>query len=108
MDPPTYFNGVARETKSALTIIPVTQIIKALSLRNSISVDERTAFTAPHEAAKSFVDVVNTWAAQPERESEVSASFTDAKGRVAKIRLNCPDASFKFPRVSVNSLLSTK
>jgi hypothetical protein len=94
LDPPAYFNGVGREVISDLTIIPVTQIIKALRLRNSISVDERSAFTAPHGAAKSFVDVVNTWAARPERERETSASFTDAKGRIAKITLNCSEASY--------------
>jgi len=106
LDPPVYFNGVAREVDSDLTIIPVTQIIKALSLRNSISVDEKSAFTAPHEAAESFVDSVRTWAAQTERGSEVSAEYKDAKGRIARITLNCPDAN-TFPRVSVKSLLST-
>ena len=53
-----------------------------------------------------FVDVVHTWAARPKRESEVSGGLTDAKGRVAKITLNCSDASVDFPRVSINSLLS--
>jgi hypothetical protein len=106
--PPAYFNGVTGDVGSALTIIPVTQILKALSLRNSIGVDERTAFTAPHEAAKSFVDAVMSWAAQPtlpERGSSVSTRYTDAKGRVAEITLDCPDAN-TFPRVSINSLLS--
>lgn len=108
LDPPTYFNGVRDGVDSALTIIPVTEILRVLSLRNTIGVNERTAFTAPHEAAESFVDAVMSWAAQParpERGSSVSTRYTDAKGRVAEITLDCPDAN-TFPRVSVKSLLS--